>query len=235
MITGEGERIDLWDHVAAQPRLTGRTVEIGAGGGRRARNKRTAKLDLRAVRVTLAPPRDAADQAPPTMLAVSAIEPNPPAGKDPLNWLLLTTEGQADAETANTVISWYERQWTIEECFKVLKVRTRIKDRRLNDADEFRKCLAFDVITDDEIFISYIQLQHLNVIRAPPPPGIMPDIRTFVIDLASLVGFHPRKQQPMPGTQKVCEGYVILKHTTRAYHALKEQNMIRSLDTTMGG
>ena len=203
---------------------TGRTVEIG---GRRARNKRTAKLDLRAVRVTLVPPRDAGDQAPPTMLAVSAIEPNPPAGKDPLNWLLLTTEGQADAETANTVISWYERQWTIEECFKVLKVRTRIKDRRLNDADEFRKCLAFDVITachvfdlerirmardrpttsanevvtDDEIFISYIQLQHLNVIRAPPPPGIMPDIRTFVIDLASLVGFHPRKQQPMPGTQ----------------------------------
>ena len=93
VILETGEKECLWEHLAALPRLTGKTVEIGACGGKRARTGRTAKLDLRAARVRLAPPRDAESREPVDMLAVSATEPNPPAGKDPLNWLLLSTEG----------------------------------------------------------------------------------------------------------------------------------------------
>ena len=131
--------------------LAGKTVEIAACGGKRARPARKAKLDLRAGWVKLAPPlrpaRSAGRREPLDVLAVTATEPNPPAGKEPLHWVLLTTEGSADAETAKTVLAWYERRWTIEEYFRVLKTGTRVEDRRLDHADDLRKCLAFDAIT----------------------------------------------------------------------------------------
>ena len=147
-----GEQQDLWEHVAALPRLAGKTVEIVACGGKRARPGRKAKLDLRAARVRLAPPRKSRSRETVNMLAVSATEPDPPAGKEPLNWLLLTTEDRADTETAQTVVTWYERRWTIEEYFKVLKTGARIEDRRLDHADDLRKCLAFDAVTACHVF-----------------------------------------------------------------------------------
>ncbi|MCY4137620.1 MAG: transposase [Rhodobacteraceae bacterium] len=92
------------------------------------------------------------------MIAVSAREEDPPrrpalpapkTGKknQPLHWMLLTTEGQADLDTACTVLHWYELRWRIERFFHALKVGTRIEDRRLDEADDLRSCLAFDAIT----------------------------------------------------------------------------------------
>ncbi len=40
VVLGTGGQKDLREHVAALPRLAGRTVEIGAGGGKRARGRR---------------------------------------------------------------------------------------------------------------------------------------------------------------------------------------------------
>ena len=111
-----------------------------------------AKLELRAARVRLAAPRAAENPEPVVMLAVSATESDPPAGKAPLNWLLLSSERSADAETAHTVVTWYERRWTVEEYFRVLKTGTRVEDRKLEHADDLRKCLAFDAITACYVF-----------------------------------------------------------------------------------
>ena len=259
VILETGEKECLWKHVAALPRLAGKTVEIGACGGKRARTRRTATLELRAARVSLAPPRDAESREPIDMLAVSATEPNPPAGKDPLNWLLLSTEGNADARTAQTVVTWYERRWTIEEYFKVLKTGTRVEDRKLDHADDLRKCVAFDAITachvfdleriardtphipanhivsDDEIAILYIRLMAYGMVRARPPPEKPLDIGTFVIDVARFAGFDPRKRQPLPGTRLLWKGYVYLRHAAITYRALKDLDMIKNgTDSTVG-
>ena len=75
-----GEEESLWEHVAALPRLTDKSVEIGACGGKRAQTTRTAKLKLRAARARLAPPREVKSREPIDTLAVSTTEPNPPAG-----------------------------------------------------------------------------------------------------------------------------------------------------------
>ena len=146
---------------------------------------------------------------------------------------------------------WNERRWTIEEYFKVLKSGMRIEDRKLDDADDLRKCLAFDaitavhvfnlermardqpetsadaVVTEDHIAALYIHLQYHAIIPARPPPGTVPDIRTFAVDLARLAGFHPRKQQPLPGTKKIWRAYVILAHSIPVYRAMKEPSMIK--------
>ena len=106
-----------------------------------------AKLDLRACTVTLAAPTDATDKTATRMLAVSATETSPPHGKERLHWLLITTEGEPSNEQARKVIAWYERRWSIETWFSVLKTGTRVEKRRLDDADDLRKCLVFDAIT----------------------------------------------------------------------------------------
>ncbi len=255
VVVETGGKQDLWDHVATLPRVAGKTVEIAACGGKRARPRRQAKLDLRAGWVKLDPPlrpaRSAGRREPIDALAVTATEPNPPPGKEPLHWVLLTTEGSADAETAKTVVDWYERRWTIEEYFRVLKTGTRVENRRLDHADDLRKCLAFDaitachvfdlermardkphtradeVVTDDEIVILYVRLIAYGIARARPPPDKPPDIRTFVIDVAKLAGFHPRTSQPLPGTTLLWKGYVYLRDAAHTYRALKELDMIK--------
>ena len=76
------------------------------------------------------------------MVAVSVTEPVAPPDREPLDWMLLTTQGEA-LET----VARYERRWLIEEFFRVLKGATRIEDRRLDEADDLGKCLAVDAIT----------------------------------------------------------------------------------------
>ena len=60
-----------------------------------------------------------------------------------------------------------------------------------------------------------------------PPPDKPPDIRTLVIDIARLAGFHPRTSQPLPGTMLLWKGYVHLRDATPTYRALKELDMFK--------
>ncbi|MDE0307047.1 MAG: transposase, partial [Albidovulum sp.] len=80
-----------------------------------------------------------APEGPPDAKAETA------AGHGAKAWLLEKEGGEP--EHALEVVSRDEKRWLIEEYFKALKVGTRIKDRRLNLADDLRKCLAFDAIT----------------------------------------------------------------------------------------
>ncbi len=148
-----GGDADRWDFVLATDPAGRRKIEVPACGGPSRRKGRTAKLTLRCAPVGLLPPKDRAGEAAVRMTAVSALEENPPRrplkGKKsaPLHWMLLTAEGEAGLETARTALRWYELRWRIERFFHALKVGTRIEDRRLNDADDLRKCLAFDAVT----------------------------------------------------------------------------------------
>ena len=198
-----------------------------------------------------APPRwDHGAETLPTF-GVSATEIDA-EGDDPLHWLLLTTErpaeGEADAVHAATVLDWYRRRWTIETWFRTLKTGTRIKDRRLDSADDLRKCLAFDAVTavhvadltvlarerpetpaaeafpdaDVDLLHTLLESQgHRNVVRMPD--GKAPDIRAVVIDLGRLVGSHPSARQPLPGTKKVWQGLERLHWAVQVRGAIGER------------
>ena len=131
----DGSKKGLWNYMAEQPVLTRRN--LAACGGKRARKKREVTLDVRAARVRLVPPGDRTGDAPLSMLAVSVAGPQ--------GWLLLATEGKT--ENAIRIVKWYERRWTLEEYFKALEFGMGVEDRRFDDADGLRKCLAFDAIT----------------------------------------------------------------------------------------
>ena len=84
---------------------------------------------------------------------MSVLEERPPArAKEPLNWLLLCSEGEADAANAIRICQWYESRWGIEEYFRVLKSSCRVEKRKFEDVEDLLKCLVFDAITAWRVF-----------------------------------------------------------------------------------
>ena len=137
---GRQRKVRAWDAalrsemirpIEAQPDfeealVTGRKVEIDSQGGQRAREKRTAVTEIRIGRVELLPPKGRAGEvAPLPVWLVRVLEPDPSAGEEGLEWLLLSSEGGATAPWAERIVSWYGRRWGIEEYFRLLKTGTR--------------------------------------------------------------------------------------------------------------
>ena len=163
VIDGDGEAVDLRAHVESGPKVSRRTVLIEAQGGKRARKKRKAKVALRIAKVNIKAPGKCEDSLP--MVAVSVIEePSSAKNNAPLNWLLLCSEGSADAASARRICQWYEKRWSIEEYFRVLKSGAQVEARRFDDAHDLLKCLAFDAITAWRVF----DLQRLAKYEARP-------------------------------------------------------------------
>ncbi len=138
VITATGAGRDLRDSMADEPCIATKMIDIEACGGPRRRKERTGvRLEIRAARVDLAPPDPKPRGTPPlSRMAVRVTEPDPPADRDPLDGMLLTTEGDGTAADALKTVSFYERRGWIEEYFKALKVGTRIEDRRLRACTE---------------------------------------------------------------------------------------------------
>ena len=245
VVTDGGEGKDLWEHVLETAPVGHRKIEVPARGGPNRRKGRVAKLTLRCVEVDLLPPKDRADDPPVRAVAVSACEENAPRRQTkPLHWMLLFNGGVADLETAREMLRWYELRWRIERFFHALKQGTRIEDRRLDEADDLRKCLAFDAVTafkvwdlthlartrPDDPAIWHVTVDTIETLRALAahdgfnvargPPNTM-TIARFVVLTAGLAGFHPSKRQPLPGTAKLWEGVRFLYQGVKAIQAMK--------------
>ncbi len=253
--TPDGRERCLWAHTAARPAIAVSELVIPAAGGPRARKARTARLEIRVAEVTLLPPQEERKRTKPlTMRAISATETDAPDGTEPLHWLLLTTarsaQGEADAVHATTVLDWDRKRGTVETWFKTLKSGTRITDRRLDAADDLRKCLAFDAVTachvaditmrarerpetpatdiyperDVRLLLTLLAFQgHREIFDMTA--GMPPDIRTFVVDRGRLVGAHPTKRQPLPGVKTVWQGLERLNWGIQVRDAIGEKQL----------
>ena len=140
---------DLWELLASQLPVFETELRLSASGGAKTR---TARLEVRSLQASILPPGNRRKHPPQAVSAVSATEPNPPVGLDPLHWVLLSTRALQRVRDAIETLELYRRRWTIEEYFKTLKSGSRIEDRRLDHVDELRKCLAFDAITAWRVF-----------------------------------------------------------------------------------
>ena len=257
---GRQRRVQVWDRqlgaamvrpLASQPDFetpvkTGRAVRIGSQGGKRARTARTAVTELCIGQVELLPPQDRPADGPVTAWVVRVLETDPPAGRAPLEWLLVSSEGGPTAEWAERIVGWYEARWGIEEYFRVLKSGTRIEDRRLREADALVKCLAFDAITAWQVcrlhryardapetpaaeVLTEDERQVIGtVVRAEGllPPAergkpFPPDIRSWVVLLARMAGWRPSKRSPLPGNQVLWRACVQLRTMARLMQAAR--------------
>ena len=143
----------LFEQVAAGRVLSTLTLEVRqrpaqSGDPRRkrkqARSARKARVTVRAARVRLREParpggKRMADVA---VNAVLVREEDPPAGEEPIEWLLLTNLPIDTLEQVLGVVAYYCRRWGIELYFKVLKSGCRVEASQLETAEAFLPYLA---------------------------------------------------------------------------------------------
>lgn len=130
----------LWATVSTWLVAATLTVHVPRHVGQAARQ---AMVSLRFGSVTLRPPRPRRAEKLPavTVWAVYVVEEHPPAGVEPLEWLLLTTGAVPTGETAVERVEWYGVRFGIEVWHKVLKSGCRIEARQLETADRLQRCL----------------------------------------------------------------------------------------------
>jgi hypothetical protein len=118
----------LWTHVENQPVAGQLEVKVPRRGDRPAR---VAVLEVRFAQVKLQPPQRKAHLPPVSLWAVLGREAGAPAGIEPLEWMLLTTEPVGDFAVAVEKLRWYALRWGIEVFHRVLKSGCQIETRRL--------------------------------------------------------------------------------------------------------
>jgi len=102
-------------------------------------------LCVAAGRVTLKPSRyepGYRDRAPIDCWIVRAWEANPPAGSQPLEWLLCTSLSCETADMALFVAEGYSFRWMIEELHKCEKTGCQVEMRRLEHVDRLEPLIG---------------------------------------------------------------------------------------------
>jgi hypothetical protein len=118
------------------------TMDIQVPPSRPGEAARVAQVGVKAGRVCIAKPRNAAAAADPatvTLTYVEVCEANPPKGRKPIIWRLLTTlpvAGEPDEfAAAQEIVRLYRLRWRIEQVFRGMKSDgLRLEDTQIKDA-----------------------------------------------------------------------------------------------------
>jgi len=100
----------LLDEVRTWPATASRPFQVSASHGRTARS---TQVQLAFGPVTLLPPRFEKRYGTASLVgwAIRVWEEQPPAGEEPLEWILLTSVPTTTLEHAWERVGWYERRW----------------------------------------------------------------------------------------------------------------------------
>jgi hypothetical protein len=147
-LTAEKLRTD--EVLAALPATLFRDVQVSPRSKVQAskqhpqRKARTATLSVRASTVTLNKPTSAPEAAcdSVSLNAVHVFESSPPAGEEPIEWMLFTTEPIGTIGEIAAIVDHYRARWVIEEYFKALKTGCSFEKRQLCSYEGLLRSLA---------------------------------------------------------------------------------------------
>jgi len=135
----------LWAHMASLPPGARRKLQVPR---RRDQPARTAEVEVRWAQVEIEPPAVGCKKSWPTvkLWAIWVHEPDPPAGVEAIDWMLLSDLPVHNGEEAWERVQWYCRRWIIEEWHRVLKSGCGVEQREFKTAEHLQRALAFDLI-----------------------------------------------------------------------------------------
>jgi hypothetical protein len=217
------------DVLATQPSQFFRQLDLDARPGnkrRPARAERTTELHVRWGRVVLRRPYGVESKLNEVELnAVHVIEPRPPSGQEPIEWLLFTSEPVRSLADAEAIVDHYRARWMIEEYFKALKTGCAIEKRQLMTLDALTRALGLFI----PIAWRLLALRHVS--RAAPDRSAAslmdreqllllsallekrrrqlpqrPSVRDVMLGVAALGGHIPNNGDP--GWQVLGRGFV---------------------------
>ncbi|HEX5869888.1 MAG TPA: IS4 family transposase [Longimicrobium sp.] len=211
----------------------------------RKRKARTAKLEVQACTVTLAPPRNhlgRKDLSPVTVSVVRVREKGTvPGGEEPIEWMLTTTVAVSSLADAVRVVEAYAQRWKVERYHYVLKSGCGIEKLQLGNADRIERALAiYNVVAWRLLYMVYVarvapdlpctavlqeeEWKTLYVVGSAKPralPPKPPTVREAVRMVAMLGGFLGRKGDGDPGVQSLWTGFRRLMDFTLALQRLR--------------
>jgi hypothetical protein len=224
------EAVRSW--LARQPASVPQSLAVPRHPGQPAR---TAQVALRWAAVPLAPPQD----RPLDSVAVWAVwvsEVDPPAGVEPLDWLLLTSVPVHSLADAQERVAWYRVRWTIEVWHHVLKTGCAFEQRQLASAENLTRALAlYDVIAWRILYGTLLarvapevpctvllelqewQALYCAVHKTPTPPSHPPTLGQSLRWLAELGGFLGRARDGEPGVLVLWRGLTRLVDLTAMF------------------
>lgn len=112
-------------------------------GRHSARAERDATLKIRWGKITIGRRQYTESKIPElSFWAVHVFEPAPPAGEEPIEWMLFTSQVVSTPDEAADVVDHYRARWLIEEYFKALKTGCAFEKRQLTTFDGLVRALA---------------------------------------------------------------------------------------------
>ncbi len=219
----------LWDRLGDQP--TGYTEEFTVParptGQRHPHGHRTARLTVRYAPVTIpAPVNDPryGDCAPIPLWAVQVVEANPPAGFEPVEWMLLSSLPVSDPAQARRVIGYYRQRWQIEEWHRCLKQGCSLEQAQLKSGPALANLAALlsvvavgllqlrararDPATAATPALAHLPAMHVAVAaHLAHRPVAELTVQDYWRQLAKLGGWLGRKRDPAPGWLALWRGW----------------------------
>ena len=204
----------------------------------RQRKMRVATLGFSAVRMKLRRPRNVANAAAHLSLNIVRVcEVDAPAGEQPIEWLLVTTEAVRTKKDIERIVDLYRTRWVIEEFFKALKTGCAYEKRELESRHALLNALA--LLTPVACHLLWLRsvAQHashrpathvisarqLSVLRALQP-GRVPDgatARDVLLAIAELGGHVSNNGEP--GWLTIWRGFEALLQAERGWMLARSQ------------
>jgi hypothetical protein len=183
-------------------------------------------LDVRFKRIHVLPPIGKQKRYPSLDLTViHATEIDPPSGRKPIEWKLLTDFDVETFEQACEKITWYSLRWKIEVFHKILKSGCRAEDAKLRTADRLANLVAVFCIVSWRVLwltmmartapdapatiaITTAETAILDrVVSNTGNRGAAPGtLKLYLTKLARLGGYLARASDPPPGNTVVWRG-----------------------------
>jgi PAS domain-containing protein len=223
--------------VRALPAQGERALKVLASPGRSARQT-TVQIAFAPVHLAVPGERHGDYAARPLQVwAVRVWEPTPPAGEEPLEWVLLTNvpvERDADAQQR---VAWYEKRPIVEEYHKGKKTGCRIESMQFDTLDRLEPAIAvLSVVTttllqlrdaarapdaDRRLATEVIGSEYVEVLARHYGNrlGARPTVLRFYLHVARLGGHQNRKVDGFPGWLTLWRGWEKLQSMVDGYHA----------------
>jgi hypothetical protein len=227
ILTADDKRMPLAAYLATLPLSGTYELLLRARPGQAAR---TAKIQVRHGALRVPPPAHQSPYVkriapgPIEMCVVAVREVDPPAGVEPIEWILLTSLVVENFEDAWVVIGYYEKRWLIEEWHKALKTGCRVTERQLKTKERLEAMVGLLSV----VSVRLLQLKSaarvepdrparqmipprwialLQAARKSPQQDKSMTVGQFYRELAKLGGFIGRTSDGEPGWITIWRGW----------------------------
>lgn len=183
------------------------------------RAARQAKLEIRAIRVTVKPPHTRSSSPVVSYNVVLVEEIDGPNDGTDVCWLLITSLPIDTLEEIQLVIDYYVGRWPIEVFFRVFKTGCKVEEIQLETLSRLKNCLAFyKIIAWRVMYVTHLNRESpslpcsilfedyewkpvWSVVTKKPLPKTTPTLAQFMPLLTQLGGYNNRATEPPPGPQ----------------------------------